>query len=416
MQHNIENSNNTLTNLMREVSDRAARSADFIAPTNQLQIETVELDESEVKHNLSRIIIEGSGGEPTRTLAINDVCLDQIADKAGINVKTARRLQQNYPDVFDLAIQRFWEQEPANNMIRTHLTEDERFGTARAFVSERFKTFDNVHLLNAILPQLIDSPAQWRVVNGAVTDKRLYLRLKSEKIVGDREANPFVGDCHANGYAGIGENPDLPATRKIDGRNRAKGDVMALGIGAGNSEVGLGSAQVYQMYWTLDCLNGLQTERRMRQAHLTSARGDSELVKLLSDETIQADNELLAMKMRDVVASYSSEESFADMLDRMHRAAADVLSPSTKLTDAVGVMGKVLRLTKDETGNVLAGLMATLQQPGYKDQAPSRAAFVNATTAVANMVGPDEVDDWQKRGGVVLDMPASDWRRVAEAA
>ena len=59
-----------------------------------------------------------------------------------------------------------------------------------AFVSDKFKTFDNVNLLNASLPQLMESDAQWQVVNGTVTDKRLYLRLKSEVQTGV----PAVGD------------------------------------------------------------------------------------------------------------------------------------------------------------------------------------------------------------------------------
>ena len=45
-------------------------------------------------------------------------------------------------------------------------------------LSDKFKTFDNVHLLQSALPELMESDAQWRVVNGQ-TDKRLYLELKS---------------------------------------------------------------------------------------------------------------------------------------------------------------------------------------------------------------------------------------------
>ena len=36
MQHTIENSDNTLTRLLQQVQDQAARSQDFLAPTNQL--------------------------------------------------------------------------------------------------------------------------------------------------------------------------------------------------------------------------------------------------------------------------------------------------------------------------------------------------------------------------------------------
>jgi hypothetical protein len=42
--------------------------------------------------------------------------------------------------------------------------------------------------------------------------------------------------------------------------------------------------------------------------------------------------------------------------------------------------------------------------------------LINAVTAVAHKVEADNVDDWQILGGRVLDLPRSDWRRVAEAA
>ena len=123
-------------------------------------------------------------------------------------------------------------------MLRTFNTGD-NVGIARAFVSDKFKTFDNVHLLQSAFPQLMDSDAQWKVVNGDVTDKRLYLRLKSENQTGE---------------------------------GAAVGDIMANGIGLSNSETGCGSVNVYQMFWTLACLNGMQTEKRTRKSHITGAR------------------------------------------------------------------------------------------------------------------------------------------------
>jgi hypothetical protein len=74
-----------------------------------------------------------------------------------------------------------------------------------------------------------------------------------------------------------------------------------------------------------------------------------------------------------------------------------------------------LQLTKKDTANVLDGLLATVGQAGYTG-AISRATFVNAVTAVAHKATADNVDDWQRLGGRVLDLPRSDWQRVATAA
>ena len=379
MQHSIENSDHTLTRLLQQVQDQAARSQDFLAPTNQLQLHTGDRGDGS---KVSQIVLEQSGGMPTQILTANDVAFDQISQRAGIDVRTARRLQQDYSTEFDGLINAIWQKEPAVRMIRTfqHSGHD-NLGEARAFVSDKFKTFDNVHLLQSALPELMDSDAQWQVVNGTVTDKRLYLRLKSAVITGE---------------------------------GAAVGDIMALGIGMSNSEVGCGSVNVYQMFWTLACLNGLQTEKRTRKSHITGARGDADTWGLLSDEAKDADNHALALQMRDVTKAYASRESFDEVLEKMKTAHQDKVEGSPQ--SAVEAMGKVLALTKKDTASLMDGLLATIGQAGYAGQPVTRATMINAVTAVAHQADADSVDDWQKLGGRVLDLPRSDWQRVAMAA
>ena len=378
MAHNIENSKNTLTALMMKVQDQAARAADYLAPTNDLQ-KTTTLD------GKPQIIIEASRGEPTKRFDINDTAFGQIATHAGIDTRTARRLQASYPREFDDLTNAIWQKEPTRRMVRTHLASDpmgsSTDGTVRAFVSDKFKTFDNVNLLEACLPQLIDNPAQFQVVSADVSEKRLYLRLKSLE------------------QLGTGANV---------------GDHMANGIGFGNSEVGAGSVAVYQIAWTLACLNGMQTQNKTRSSHITSAR-DGDDWGLLSDDAKNADNRALELKLRDLVGHYSSRETFDDICNQMRMAALDVIDGvATDVTDVVNNLGKVMQLTKKENSDVLNGLMATIGQSGFEQARPlSRATLVNAVTAVAHRADVDDVDTWQQRGGQLLNMSARDWQRVA---
>jgi hypothetical protein len=378
MAHNIENSKNTLTALMMKVQDQAARAADYLAPTNDLQ-KTTTLD------GKPQIIIEASRGEPTKRFNINDTAFGQIATHSGIDTRTARRLQASYPREFDDLTNAIWQKEPTRRMVRTHLASDpmgsSTDGTVRAFVSDKFKTFDNVNLLEACLPQLIDNPAQFQVVSADVSEKRLYLRLKSLE------------------QLGTGANV---------------GDHMANGIGFGNSEVGAGSVNVHQLFWTLACTNGMQTQNKTRSSHITSAR-DGDQWGLLSDDAKNADNRALELKLRDLVGHYSSRETFDDICQQMRMAALDVIDGvATDVTDVVNNLGKVMQLTKKENSDVLNGLMATIGQSGFEQARPlSRATLVNAVTAVAHRADVDDVDTWQQRGGQVLNMSARDWQRVA---
>ncbi len=368
---NLENQTGTLQKLLQTVTEQNNRNADFLSSTMDLQ-KTTDADGN------AKIVIEAQGGEPTRILNINSHAQGQIAAAAEIDTRTARRLQENYPVEYDALINARWQREPVNRMVRTFLDGDETSGTARAFVSDKFKTFDNVDLLEAALPQLIESDAQWKIVNSTVTEKRLYMRLKSEVQTGEA----------------------------------AVGDLMANGIGFSNSEVGAGSVNVYQIYWTLACLNGMQTENRTRSSHITSAR-DSADYGLLSNEAKDADNKALSLKLRDLAGAYASRESFDQVLDKMRAAHSDVVEG--EFSEIPERVGSILKLTKKENSDVLNGLMQTLRQDGYNNAAQpiTRATLVNALTAVGNSCDADDADMWQQRGGKLLHLSDRDWQRIA---
>ena len=384
MRH-LENENRSLEDMLHVIKEQNDMKQDYIAPTNQLQFRTLK-NEGETAH--SQIVMEANQGEPTKILNVNQHCFDQIAQKAEIATPTARRLQQNYPREMDNLINAIWQKENSKRMIRTFensnhtnpFNYDNHTGTARAFLSDKFKTFDNSDLLESALPTLGESDASWKIVNYANTDKKLYIRLKSEVIQSDAGLN----------------------------------DLMAHGIGISNSETGSGSVAVFGIAWTLACLNGMQTENVTRKAHITSAR-DGDTWNVLTDETKQADNHSLKLQLRDIVSSYASRDAFDENIEKMKRAKEDVVN--VPMNESVENLGKVLTLSKKETSNVLEGLLQTIGQSGYEqNQKINRATLVNACTAVGNTSDPDNVDFWQRLGGKVLNLGKTDWNRVAMAS
>ena len=384
MRH-LENENRTLEDMLHVIKEQNDMKQDYIAPTNQLQFRTLK-NEGETAH--SQIVMEANQGEPTKILNVNQHCFDQIAQKAEIATPTARRLQQNYPREMDNLINAIWQKENSKRMVRTFKNSnhtnpfnyDNHTGTARAFLSDKFKTFDNSDLLESALPTLGESDASWKIVNYANTDKKLYIRLKSEVIQSDAGLN----------------------------------DLMAHGIGISNSETGSGSVAVFGIAWTLACLNGMQTENVTRKAHITSAR-DGDTWNVLTDETKQADNHSLKLQLRDIVSSYASRDAFDENIEKMKRAKEDVVN--VPMNESVENLGKVLTLSKKETSNVLEGLLQTIGQSGYEqNQKINRATLVNACTAVGNTSDPDNVDFWQRLGGKVLNLGKTDWNRVAMAS
>ena len=387
MRH-LENENRSLEDMLHVITEQNKMKQDYIAPTNQLQFRTIESEDKVHGTNHSQIVMEANNGEGTKILNVNQHCFDQIAQKAEIATPTARRLQQNYPKEMDNLINAIWQKENSKRMVRTFdnanhtnsFNYDNHTGTARAFLSDKFKTFDNSDLLESALPTLGESDASWKIVNYANTDKKLYIRLKSEVIQSDAGLN----------------------------------DLMAHGIGISNSETGSGSVAVFGIAWTLACLNGMQTENVTRKAHITSAR-DGDTWNVLTDETKQADNHSLKLQLRDIVSSYASRDAFDENIEKMKRAKEDVVN--VPMNESVENLGKVLTLSKKETSNVLEGLLQTIGQSGYEqNQKINRATLVNACTAVGNTSDPDNVDFWQRLGGKVLNLGKTDWNRVAMAS
>jgi hypothetical protein len=367
----LENASGSLESILRTVEDQASRAADYIAPTSALQVQTID--------GSTNVILEAEHGMPTQSFKANDVAFNHLSKTADIEVRTARRLRDGYAPEFDALMNKIFQNEPKNKMLRTF---DGEQPILRAVVSDKYKTFDNSDLIQAALPQLIGTEADWQVINGCVTDQKMAIRLKSRVQTGE----PAVGDLMANGLC------------------------------LSNSETGNGSVACSQMYWTLDCLNGMQTANKSRSTHVTGSRG-SDHWHLLTDETKDLDNRALAARITDIVASFTSRESFDAVLEQMANAHNDViengiLNPSAVIDAVV----KVLAIPKKNTESLMAGLMSTVQQKGYAGKPVSRATIVNAVTAVANTVEADKVDDWQLAGSTILDLPRNQWETIAQAA
>jgi hypothetical protein len=70
--HNIENQDNTLSNLLRTIQETNSLKQDYIAPTSELQLRTPVWSDDN-SGNKSEIVMEGAGGVPTKILKVNDL-------------------------------------------------------------------------------------------------------------------------------------------------------------------------------------------------------------------------------------------------------------------------------------------------------------------------------------------------------
>jgi len=363
--------NDQLQGLLDKVQDQAARAMDYICDSKVMLVGG--------NREQTSVIVEQDRGVPTQEFQANDLAFEQICQGLKIDIRTGRHLRATTPDAFHRLLGEQLHHHDRPKLLRTLDQGDGRSPILRAVLSDRFKTFDHVDMLQTTLPQLRDSEARWEVVRGDITERAMHITLKSLVHTGE----PAVGDT------------------------------MALGLRLRNSETGAGSVEVAQLIWTLACLNGMQTNNRNRWAHLTSARSDGDTWAILTDQAKDADNQALALKLRDIVGNYASRESFNEVLENMAQAHQDGVVNAEAAVQAIGK--QFVQVTKKDTSLILQGLIDTMGQAGYQGRPVTRATLVNAVTAVAHKKDPDDKPAWEKLGGQILTMAPGSWRRIAEA-
>jgi len=364
--------------LLRAVRDNARRDDRIIKDQGLLSAQTKQ-DSGGI--NRTNLIIEASKGRRTEVFNLNDVSFDQLADNVHMPVRFARYLRESHPAVLDYNFNQILATEDKHKIVRVLKNGEGNLSTVTAILSDKFKTFDNIDLLMAVIYPLLEShpqygtcPAQWEAKRVDFTEKCMYLK--------------FVSKVYQSEAAAVG-------------------DMVGLGLSISNSESGHGAVTVEQLLITLACLNGMTIGQSCRRAHLGGAKLEDEVHALLTDETKALDNQALASKLRDIVGSFGSTDSFDKAVDKFREAGKDGMTndtTETSLTDLSEGVGRVLNLSKPERASVLHSLVATLRQSGYIGNPINRATLTNAVTGVQNICNIDDRGLWESRGAKILNM------------
>lgn len=348
----------SLVELAAQLEARKAKKVDMIASTKS--IEMVVADRGVMPENYVKLEVSGKGRYDIRPIAH-----DQIGDWAKIPGKYYDRMLDEQPELLARNVNTWLRDSDATRLIRT------LEGNTRAFLSNRYQRIENEEIAAVALPILLSDPAL-TVVSSEVTEKRLYIQA---------------------------------VTKRVEGEVK-KGDVVQAGVVISNSEVGHGSVSVARVVYRLVCLNGMiLPDNRFRANHTGARLDDNEA--LWKDDTRAAEDKAILLKVRDMVASAMDPATFAVTLDKMRGATEQKLLGDP--AKAVEVLSQKIGATEDERGGILRALI--------EGGDLSRWGVVNAVTYQAhNARDYDRSIEFEKAGAAVLDLPANDWKVIAEAA
>jgi len=369
----------TLQDLATELDRRRDAQRDFYGDSRNITLQPIrkmpEEGAAPGSHEAGavgvRLHMEGITDEEGegRSFGLQPFAHGQIASHTGMPKKHYDRLMAANPKLLTEEVNFWLRSEPSRRLVRS------LDGNVRAFLSDSYRQIDNADLAEAVLPALEGLDA--RVVSCEVTDKRFYLKAVTERVQGEV----------------------------------AQGDIVQAGIVVSNSEVGAGALQIEEFALRLVCLNGMISQVAQRRTHV-GRRSDlgalNNATEYWKDETRRQSDRALFMQIRDSVAAIFDAERFAGRVADYRRAAEDQI-PATAAVPVMEAVGQRLQLTEGEQEGVLGHLIAGGDL--------SRWGVANAVTRFAEDASDyDRATDFERMGGSIIELPRTDWEKLATAS
>jgi hypothetical protein len=299
-----------------------------------------------------------------------DHCHRQIATYTGIGTKYYEKMRQDSPELLAGNVNHWLHKEQEKQPRRMIRTMD---GNARAFLSDHYLRVDNEHVAEVALTVFNDVP-ELEVVSCDVTDTKLYIKAVFPRT----EAEVKVGDS------------------------------VQSGVVVSNSEIGTGRFRVDPFWYRLWCLNGcasMQTEKGFSRIHRGAKIQNDGIV--YQQDTVEAAAQALLLQCRDAVTQFADPGYFSGFVDKLKESTETM--KLERPVQAVEKLAKTIGLTKDEGESVLERL---IREGDY-----TKYGMLNAVTNLANDVESyDRATELEYAGGLVLDLPRTQWERIAEAA
>ena len=347
----------SLQEMAAEITRQSQQKADYLVDTRLLQMEPFG--------NNVYLQLEGNEIEP---LEINQIAHRQLGAHLKIPVDYYDRMLSQYPDLLAQNVNAWLQREPSTRMVRT------LSGTARAFLSNRYRRIDNIEIAKIVLP-IIGQMNGAHFESCQITDSRMYLKVVNTRL--EAEVVP--------------------------------GDIVQAGIIISNSEVGQGSVSIQPLVYRLVCSNGMVVnDAKARKYHTGRINTLEENFQLYSEETLAAEDHAFVKKIEDTVKAAVDEARFAQVIDLM-RNATEAKMNTADVPKLVKLASKDFGIKDEESTGILQHLIEGKDLTLY--------GLSNAVTRHSQDVeNYDRATQLESIGYKILSMPAPQWNRINQMA
>ena len=351
----------TLMELAQELTRQREAKHDYLIDTRNLILDA----SPDGKHQLT---MQNPAQHQNTILSVNDIAHRQIGASLGIPAKYYDKMRSENPELLTLNVNGWFQHTPQTRMVRT------LDGTARAFLSDRYRRIDNFEIAEAVLP-IISDIEDARIESCEITDERMYLKVVNPRL--QTEVTP--------------------------------GDIVQSGILITNSEVGMGSMAVQPLVYRLVCTNGMVVnDAATRRYHIGRGNEAAEDYSLYSSATLAADDKALMMKVQDTVRAAVDQTRFEKVVAMM-RDAREAKITAPDIPAMVELAATDYGISQKESSGVLDHLI--------RDGEFSLYGLANAVTRAAQDVESyDRSTAMESIGYSILGMSKTQWNRLQQAS
>lgn len=348
----------SLDEFVQEIHRRESAKVDLVAPASAIRMEgdndlavTWPTNNAQVETQSGKLT-SYAHGQVASKLNIPKQYYDRIGEVEGLRSYTVNRLM---------------EHRGGKHLVR--FLDDK----ARAILSDKFFPIDNQIVMEGSVLRAFErigqNIGQLEVVSHSLSDTRLYMQVTV---------------------------PTLQKDVKV-------GDPVRLGLTVTNSEVGAGALDVALMLWRLRCMNGMTGQSILRRVHVGGKLDEGDLNNSeFRHETIVAILRAFRMRLEDGIVSVMNGNTLDEMVDKLRGATEQRIErPDVAVKNVTEHLG----MTETDYNAIMDDMGRSGDWTRY--------GLLNGVTALAHGAEPDKGYEYERLGQRVIDMPASEWKRLA---
>lgn len=343
--------NASLEDLAAMLQEQQTRKVDIVAPA--ASIRSVEGDI--VVKGTEAVLTEDGVTTTDGTYRPTRVFDEGVADKLKVPLAYVRRLRTERPDLYDANVNGWlhgrkakvdmtgsYSQEPKilrpaipgdsrSFLLRCFRGDDGETGIARAMLSDRYLTVDNLDVLMAALEGVRSAGVEVEISGCDLTDRRMYMRITAPSV------QALAPDL-LRGY----RSP-------FSGQTGEENPVLWAGFEIGNSEVGNGSFSITPRMEIQVCKNGMKiTKDALRRTHIGSRLEEG--VIRWSEDTQSKNLDLVRAQTKDAVTTFLDVDYMRAKITEAEEKAG---KPVTDAVMHVTLVAKKMLYTEEQTAGIL---------------------------------------------------------------